>query len=84
VDALRREHIVAALTKRGVNQPCPRCGHPNFSVVGETEIPVSPEPSFGVSSPVIPVVIVACQNCGYVNQHATTVLDLAGEVAHAG
>jgi hypothetical protein len=86
VEKERSKQIIEALSKKGVNKPCPRCGHLHFGVVAETSIPVSSEPALiTVGGPVVPTVIVACNNCGFVTQHALGALGLVTEeAAHAG
>lgn len=76
----RLDEIVRALTEKGVNRPCPRCGQAKFSVVGETLIPIQEDPSvFSIGGPSVPTVIVACDNCGYITQHAAAPLGLMRE-----
>jgi ribosomal protein S27AE len=73
----RLDQIVQALTEKGVNRPCSRCGNAKFSIVGETLIPLQDDPSvFSIGGPSIPTVVVACDNCGYITQHATAPLGL--------
>jgi hypothetical protein len=86
VDKERSDKIINALNSKGVNKPCPRCGHLHFSVVEETFIPINHDPNAVVAGgPVVPTVIVACSNCGFVTQHALGALGLAPvEAAHAG
>ncbi len=82
----RLNQIVAALNSKNVNQPCPRCSSNNFSVIGESEISVeTPPPSGGLvgmamfSHPqkaTMPTIIVTCDNCGYISQHAQAALGL--------
>lgn len=73
----RQDKAIAALRTKGVNRPCPRCGAPKFSVVGETSISLQENPSvFSVGGPSIPTVLVACDNCGYITQHAQVSLGL--------
>jgi uncharacterized Zn finger protein len=75
MDQNRLNELVKALTAKGVNKPCPRCGNIKFSVVGETNIPLQDDPNvFAIGGPSIPTVIVACDSCGYITQHATMVL----------
>lgn len=85
MDRNRLNEVIAALNKKQVNQPCPRCSSNNFSVVGESEIAVItrtdslPRHALGLGGPVkttIPVIIVTCDNCGYVAQHAKATLGL--------
>jgi uncharacterized Zn finger protein len=73
----RLDQVVRVLQSKGVNKACPRCGHMKFSVIGETLIPLHENPnSFVIGGPSIPVVIVACDNCGYITQHASVPLGL--------
>ena len=73
----RLNEIVSALTNKGVSKPCPRCDHAKFSVVGETLIPLQEDPSvLTIGGPSIPTIIVACDNCGYLTQHAAAPLGL--------
>jgi len=75
MDQKRLDELVIALTAKGVNRPCPRCGNNKFSVVGETNIPLQEDPNvLRIGGPSIPTVIVACDSCGYITQHATMVL----------
>ena len=87
MDKNRLDEIIYALTEKGVNQPCPRCTSRNFSVVGETEITVenSPLPGKGLigrslrsftSNVSLPTIVIACDNCGYITQHAQASLGL--------
>lgn len=75
MDKKRLDELVIALTAKGVNRPCPRCGNNKFSVVGETSITIQEDPNvFAIGGPGIPTVIVACDSCGYITQHATMIL----------
>lgn len=86
MDTRQLNEVIAALNKKQVNQPCPRCLSNNFSIVGESEILVARPPSepkgllarAGLSSLpskiTMPIIIVTCDNCGYVSQHAKAAL----------
>lgn len=77
MDQTRLNKIVQVLTAKGVNRPCPRCNHPKFSVAGETNIMIQEQPgSLVIGGPTIPAVIVVCENCGYITQHASIPLGL--------
>jgi predicted RNA-binding Zn-ribbon protein involved in translation (DUF1610 family) len=86
VEKERANLIIQALSKKGVNKPCPRCGHPHFNVVAETTIPLNDNPAIlSADTSVVPTVIVACSNCGFITQHALGALDIVtAETAHAG
>lgn len=78
MEQARLDQVVQALQRKGVNKPCPRCGHIKFSVVGETQVLLQENPgAFVIGGPSIPAVIVACDNCGYITQHASVPLGLA-------
>lgn len=71
-------HNWQALQNKGISQPCPRCTHVKFSVVGETQITLQENPNaFVIGGPSIPAIIVACDHCGYITQHASVLLGLA-------
>lgn len=79
MDKERKEEIIKILTAKGAIQPCPRCSNPQFELVGETVIQLNPTGSpFG--APTIPVVLVACRNCGYITHHAERILDPKAEL----
>lgn len=85
MDSARSKLIIETLNKRGVNKPCPRCGHPHFAVVAEAEITVSDDPRWTAMVPqAVPTVVVACSNCGFVSQHALGPIGLLEESTHAG
>jgi predicted nucleic-acid-binding Zn-ribbon protein len=85
-----------SLAKKRANQPCPRCSSNDFSIVGESEISVARahiRPSNALaglgSLPFIkttmPVIIITCDNCGYVVQHAKAALvTIKNKLAVAG
>ena len=84
-----RKKIIAALNKKDVSQPCPRCSSKDFSVIGESEIVVvrpTQVQATGALKPIgpvkttMPTIIVTCDNCGYVAQHAQAALDLLPSV----
>ena len=83
--ASRSERIIELLGERGASKPCPRCGTERFEVVAETSVlmpggvPHSPpEDRF------VPVVMIACKNCGWLSQHALVAIGMMPEVSHAG
>ena len=57
--------IAKSLIEKGVNLPCPRCGCPDFEVVGKTTIAIDDPGEFGLLCELI-----ACSNCGFVTHHA--------------
>ena len=76
MDKQKQEEIFKALQTKNLFQPCPRCRNLAFEVIGESLIPLH-EPqgsSWWATAPEIPGVLVSCSNCGYIAQHATSVL----------
>lgn len=73
----RITEIANILESRGVRLPCPRCGQGRFSIVGESYISIQETPgTLVIGGPTIPTIIIACDNCGYVTQHAKGPLGL--------
>lgn len=88
MDQRRLEEIIDALNRKQVTKPCPRCSSNEFSIIGESEIQITK--SFSPSGPALghmmglyqqntatlPIIIVTCDNCGYISQHALEALNL--------
>ena len=77
----QKEEIIKILEERGVKLPCPRCRSNNFTVldgyfVQTIQTQVSSVTLGGTS---VPSVVIACQNCGYLIQHALGALGLLPE-----
>ncbi len=79
-----QDSIIAALKRVGANQPCPRCGNTEFSVLNGYDnvwitqtidgnlFPGGPRgPAFSV-----PSALLACTRCGYLSTHALGALGL--------
>lgn len=66
--------VIDTLTQKGVKQPCPRCSQSQFSIVGESVInissPVDTYTAVPAQKSTIPIIIIGCDNCGYIIQHA--------------
>jgi hypothetical protein len=79
MDQYRKRDLIALLTEKGATEPCPRCKNPQFELLGEVSIPFEDEDK-GPFRPLvpklsaIPVIILACNNCGYITYHAEKVL----------
>ena len=85
VEQDRSKRIVEALASKGVDRTCPRCGNAHFSVVAETYLQINSNPTLIVGGYRLPTVIVACNNCGFITQHALGPLDIpVEESARAG
>jgi hypothetical protein len=74
-----KQKIVETLNSKGARLPCPRCGNTSFTLLdGYFEQPIQSElvSRFIISGPSIPSVVVICNKCGYMSQHAIGVLGL--------
>lgn len=73
------EDIILTLASRGVKGECPRCdqtGQWNGSNDYFT-IPMGSDPYHPQTGPgIVPVVILACDNCGFIAMHSAAVLGL--------
>ena len=73
----RLNECIEALNSKEVKLPCPRCGSNSFSIVGESFISINENPNtVTIGGPSVPTILVACDNCGYVTQHAQRSLGL--------
>lgn len=66
----RRVHGI--LENLNATQPCVRCGSEEFGVAGYSVMPMwegSPPDTFRGTHRLIPIVIIACNNCGAVTEH---------------
>lgn len=75
--------IVDALSKRGADRPCPRCGHEVFLLeqgLGTHSLQKSSsETTLGGLA--IPVAITSCVRCGFLSEHALGALGLLNDPA---
>ena len=78
MDQARRDEIAKRLTDKGAVQPCPRCGHREFSVAdGYFNHTLQDElKGLVIGGKSIPCAIVICVHCGYLSQHALGALGL--------
>lgn len=72
-----RDEIVDLLKTKGAINRCARCGHPNLRLVEKSFFSVADDPTqIVLGGNVIPVVLVACENCGDLSSHALGTLGL--------
>lgn len=76
-DELRNE-IARALSDRGADMPCPRCGNTRFVLVNGFLADSVQTTLLGVviGGEHVRSVAVVCDRCGYLSQHALAVLDV--------
>lgn len=74
----KKQEIIKALEERGAKLPCPRCGNNSFNLLDgyfnqtiQTNLK-----GMTLGGPSIPSVVVACNRCGYLSQHALGTLGL--------
>jgi ribosomal protein S27AE len=71
--------LAKAFEDRGVNKPCPRCGHPYFSIYNSgvlNHVLQTYVDELNITGAGYPTVITFCNNCGFVSQHALVALGL--------
>ena len=73
--------IIDALNKRGVDRPCPRCGHEVFlleqGLATHSLQKSSSETTLGGLA--IPVALTSCVRCGFLSEHALGALGLLND-----
>jgi len=77
--AIDRDKIIAALSDKGADMPCPRCGHEHFDVMDgyfSDAVQHTEDGTLVNAGYCIPTVVVICMNCGHISQHALGVLGL--------
>jgi ribosomal protein L37E len=74
----KKQEIIKALEERGAKLPCPRCGNQSFTLIDgyfnqtiQTDLK-----GMVLGGPSVPSVVVVCNRCGYLSQHALGVLGL--------
>jgi len=74
----KQKEIIEALRLHGANRPCPRCGNGTFELIDgyaaqsiQTEVR-----GIVIGGRAVPTVLVACNRCGWLAQHALGALGL--------
>jgi hypothetical protein len=76
ISSTDKQRIVSALKSRGAGS-CPRCDDSQWTVSEYARIEVQPTSERnGVSHATIPAVMIVCQHCGFIAQHALQPLGL--------
>lgn len=78
----QKREIMEILNKRGAKLPCPRCKNRNFAILDgyfnqpiQKSLPRSATDMIN-EGPFISSIVVVCTRCGYLSQHALSVLGL--------
>lgn len=81
LDDPQKRRILDALNQRGANLPCPRCGNKHFVLVdGYFSQSIQSElTGLILGGPSLPSVVIVCNKCGFLCQHALGVLGLITE-----
>lgn len=77
INTNREDEIVKALLAKGVTKPCPRCENLEFEIYAQAEMPLVADRLDLVSqdfSTPLPIILMACKNCGYLAQHVRALL----------
>jgi len=74
----QKQKIIAALKERGATLPCPRCGNQAFTLLdGYFNQTIQTKLSgMVIGGPSVPSVVVGCDRCGLLSQHALGTLGL--------
>ncbi len=74
----QRDKIIKALTDHGARLPCPRCGNDAFTLLDGYFNQVIQTELKGIvlGGRTVPSIVVACNRCGYLSQHALGILGL--------
>ncbi|OGH05860.1 MAG: hypothetical protein A2W22_05400 [Candidatus Levybacteria bacterium RBG_16_35_11] len=74
----RKQEIIKALEKQGARLPCPRCGNQQFILIdGYFNQTIQNElQGMLIGGKSIPSVVIACNRCGFLSQHALGILGL--------
>lgn len=74
----KKQEIVKALEERGAKLPCPRCGNQSFTLIDGyiNQTIQTGLTGMVIGGPSVPSVVVVCNRCGYLSQHALGVLGL--------
>jgi DNA-directed RNA polymerase subunit RPC12/RpoP len=78
MEQAKKDQIIKKLTEKGAVKDCPRCGHKAFTLIDGyfNQTLQNDLTGFVLGGPSVPVAVVACNNCGYLSQHALGVLGL--------
>jgi ribosomal protein L37E len=64
------QRISAALSAKGANAPCSRCGNRNFEVEGYSYRPMSiVTGDFSPGGRVLQSIVISCNRCGFLMEH---------------
>jgi hypothetical protein len=73
-----KDKLIKTVKDRGANMPCPRCGNDSFTLLDGYFNQIIQEEPKGIvlSGRTIPTIVIACNRCGFLSQHALGILGL--------
>jgi len=73
-----KEKIIKKLTEKEALQPCPRCRRNSFTLIDGyfNQTIQNNFQGLVIGGTSVPTIIVVCENCGYLSQHALGALGL--------
>lgn len=74
----KKQEIAKILQDKGALMPCPRCTNQKFTLLdGYFNQPIQQKlTGMVIGGPAVPSVVLVCNNCGYMSQHALGALGL--------
>ncbi len=86
MDKKTKQKIAEEIEKRNAATPCPRCHGNKFTIMdnfGKTTL--NPDlKGYKLGGPFVPFIILICNNCGFMSQHAVGVLGLSNKSGEEG
>lgn len=80
--AFNKDFYIRELEKRGAKLPCHRCGQKSFTIIDQYSNFIIQENTQGVvlGGTTIPIILVACTNCGAITPHAVGAFEKLDEI----
>ena len=77
------DKLINKLKSKGVDKPCPMCGHENFLIENGLIVNILQDnlSSLHLYGPGLVSIFITCENCGYVAQFSLDALGMMDEVA---
>jgi hypothetical protein len=77
MEQTEKEKIIKILKDRGAVNRCSRCNHPNHTLITYSFVQLVKKPGeITLGGTIVPTVLVGCDNCGLLSQHALAPLGL--------
>lgn len=78
MNELEKQKIIDTIKQKGATNNCPRCNQKDFTLLEGYFIPeiIPTIPVFFPTSASVRSIVIVCNNCGYMSQHAMGILEL--------